>query len=90
MGILPYKLFIFIEDPKLDRCLYIIDGGFLLHKVAWPTCRTFSKIFNAYLGYVMKFKEAGKHVQVIFDGYEKSGTKDEERRMRKLKKKQIN
>lgn len=81
-----YKFFNPVLEPSNNKRVYIIDGGFLLRKVVWPACRTFSEIFKSYLQYVLKFKTDDTEVRIIFDGYDKSGTKDEERRIREFNK----
>lgn len=47
---------------------YIIDGGFLLHRVVWDNDETFNVIFDKYVQYVRR--HFGPEVTVIFDGYD--------------------
>lgn len=45
---------------------YIIDGGFLLHRLPWSQKETFEDIFTAYVKYVQN--KYGK-ATIVFDGY---------------------
>lgn len=62
-----------------DKVQYVIDGGFLLHRVVWPTNALFSSICDKYIQYLnSKYPKA----VVVFDGYPEdaqSGTKTAER-----------
>ena len=64
-----YKLFT-LEEKTLDprQCVYIIDAGYLLHKLVWPTGKTFGKVCAAYVRYVKA--HFGGDCTVVFDGYE--------------------
>lgn len=52
--------------PKKD-CLYIIDGGYLLHCALWPQLATYSDVVNAYNSYVIA--HFGRNTVIVFDGY---------------------
>lgn len=58
---------------------YIIDGGYLLHKVIWPPRSNFGDVIQSYYKFVEK--HFGKIVSLVFDGYSES-VKDAERRRR--------
>lgn len=62
-----------IDDPV--KVSYIIDGGHLLHRVVWQQPATFKQICEQYSDYVCT--HYGK-ATVVFDGYERSNTKDQE------------
>nr|CAI5843460.1 unnamed protein product [Callosobruchus analis] len=66
---------------------YVIDGGYLLHKVVWRKGERFSVICQRYVDYVSRhFK---RNVIIVFDGYSndiaKNNTKSGER-LRRVKK----
>ncbi|GBN73034.1 hypothetical protein AVEN_44198-1 [Araneus ventricosus] len=46
---------------------YIIDGGYLLHRVVWDREEIFDAIFEKYVYYVNR--HFGHNVIIIFDGY---------------------
>ena len=45
---------------------YVIDGGFLLHKVRWSSPIDMKDILPLYLGFL---KKLGRNVDIVFDGY---------------------
>ncbi|XP_031335335.1 uncharacterized protein LOC116165167 isoform X2 [Photinus pyralis] len=63
---------------------YVVDGGFLLHKVVWPEKKTFGQICDSYIEYLKK-KYTSTAV-VVFDGYSDAqrGTKQMERMRRSM------
>jgi len=70
-------LYDFIQSSKLVNftlgdALYVIDGGFLLHRVMWQLNLTFSQIFQLYLTYITN--NFGTNAVIVFDGYDKSST----------------
>jgi hypothetical protein len=70
----------------LDSCIqYVVDGGFLLHRVVWTKGHTFSHICQSYIEYVQRKYMAT--AVVIFDGYSDTeiGTKDMEQMRRSEK-----
>lgn len=68
--------------PSADD-IYVIDGGFLLHRVIWQTNQTYGQICSTYVDYVEK--KFGKNSIVVFDGYENdSSIKKAEQRRRYL------
>lgn len=82
-----YKAFTPTEQPNLQGCVYIIDGGYLLHKVVWSRGQPFSSICESYVSYVKsKYKDSAV---VVFDGYSEDktvrGTKHAERARRSRK-----
>ena len=82
-----YKAFIPNNEVNLQGCMYVIDGGYLLHKVVWIRGQTFSKICQAYVRFVKsKYSE---NATIVFDGYPEDdsciGTKCIERARRSRK-----
>lgn len=83
-----YNLFSPIEEPTLtgDVC-YVVDGGFLLHKVVWRKGAYFSFICQQYVDYVKKYYK--EQAVIVFDGYSddivKKSTKTAERLRRSTK-----
>ncbi|XP_065213981.1 uncharacterized protein LOC135841104 [Planococcus citri] len=71
--------------PNLENATYVIDGGFLLHRVLWIGNSTYGELCDKYVEYVQTF---GSDVMVVFDGYEdtKNSTKNAEH-LRRLKRK---
>lgn len=59
---------------------YIVDGGGLLHKFAWPKHSTYSDICSLYVRHI--HSTYGHAAMVVFDGYHGSSTKDEAHRRR--------
>ncbi|GBM42942.1 hypothetical protein AVEN_140823-1 [Araneus ventricosus] len=60
------------QDFNAETSVYIIDGGYLLHRVIWNRCSTFSSICDNYVTYVRtKYKSTAL---VIFDGYSENET----------------
>lgn len=53
--------------PDPSEYNYVIDGGFLLHKVTWRKDGTFQKIFEDYSAYVCNHYSA--NATIVFDGY---------------------
>ena len=69
-------------DPRLGM-RYVLDGGWLLHKVKWQQGVTFLEILKQYLDYVQK--HYGFHSIIVFDGYNNGPcTKDHEHERRSL------
>ena len=46
---------------------YVIDGGWLLHRVKWQKGFLYSEIINQYVDYVTR--HYGVNVVIVFDGY---------------------
>ncbi|CAF4889681.1 unnamed protein product [Pieris macdunnoughi] len=55
-------------DINNTNSTYIIDGGFLLHRVVWDSEETFNVILDKYVQYVRR--HFGSRVTVVFDGYD--------------------
>ena len=62
-----------------NDCMFVIDGGALLHRVCWSKGMKFSEIRKLYTSYVRK--HYGDAV-VVFDGYKNESTKSYEQRRR--------
>ena len=58
---------------------YVIDGGELLHKFAWPKNSTYAEICALYVGHV---RSSYANATVVFDGYHGPSAKDEAHRRR--------
>ncbi|CAH0556725.1 unnamed protein product [Brassicogethes aeneus] len=54
-------------DINHTNATYIIDGGYLLHRVVWDSEETFNVILDKYVQYVRR--HFGSTVTVVFDGY---------------------
>ena len=71
-----------IPEPRSPK--YVIDGGFLLHKVVFPRPATFAAIARVYADYVLQ--HWGEGATVVFDGYpNRPTTKSEEQQRRAAK-----
>lgn len=82
-----YKAFTPTEQANLQGCVYVIDGGYLLHRVVWSRGQSFSSICESYVSFVKsKYKDSAV---VVFDGYPQEdscrGTKYTERARRSRK-----
>ncbi|XP_044579087.1 uncharacterized protein LOC123261518 [Cotesia glomerata] len=55
-------------DINNTNATYIIDGGYLLHRVVWDSEETFNVILDKYVQYVRR--HFGPRVTVVFDGYD--------------------
>lgn len=67
-----------IDKMKYD-CLFVVDGGALLHRVCWIKGMSFSEIGKLYVDYIRK--HYGK-ATVVFDGYKELSTKSCEHQRR--------
>jgi len=69
-------------DINHKNTTYIIDGGYLLHRVVWNREETVYVIFEKYVHYI--HKHFGYNVIVVFDGYNdyKKNTKAAEQNRR--------
>jgi len=47
-------------NVDLDNASYIVDGGFLLHRVIWQAKETFFPILKKYVDYVKDYYNKGK------------------------------
>eukprot|EP00794_Sanderia_malayensis_P012470 gene12470-13758_t len=66
-------------DTLKDECMFVVDGGALLHRVCWINGMTFSDIGRLYVAYIRK--HYGK-ATVVFDGYQELSTKSCEHKRR--------
>ena len=58
-----------------DSVSYVLDGGFLLHRISWAKGQTYNEICDSYVDYVIK--HYGEGTTVVYDGYDgKPSTKD--------------
>lgn len=59
-------------QTKIEKCVYVIDGGMLLHRVPWKNNDKYESIFNSCVGYLKRnFKS---DVVVVFNGYMNNST----------------
>ena len=57
-------------DLNHNECVYIIDGGWLLHRLQWNKGDISHKMFTSYVTYLQRnFKS---DIAVVFDGYSNS------------------
>jgi hypothetical protein len=71
------------DAAKPHTLTYIVDGGFLLHRVRWSPTMNDSDVIPLFIKYVTSF---GLCVSVVFDGYETGPSiKDQEHARRSLK-----
>ena len=68
-----YTIHDVIPDISIESWKKVIDGGMLHHKLPWQISNTFSSILDSYMKHV---DGMGKGIQIIFDGYLSSNTKD--------------
>lgn len=83
-----YDSFSTVESPEMSLSdhLYVIDGGFLLHKVVRRGCCVVNEIFDKIKKYINNYYKSRVHI--VFDGYpdvELAGTKSAERLRRSTK-----
>ena len=65
----------------------VIDGGALLHKVAWPSSSTYGTIVKEYLKFIKRKFSRYPNICVVFDSYdEKYSTKNYEHTRRNVSK----
>ena len=63
-----------LDTPEVPgEVQFVLDGGSLLQRIPWTQGSTYGEICTVYVDYVTK--KYGEAV-VVFDGYEKSSTKD--------------
>ncbi|GBO45580.1 hypothetical protein AVEN_102828-1 [Araneus ventricosus] len=68
-----------------DNLYFVLYGGSLIHRVAWPKQETFGDVYTTYMSYIKR--HYGAEVTVVFDGYTESSvnTKVIERQRRRMK-----
>lgn len=59
---------------------FVMDGGFFLHKLTWPSPATFGQVCSVYKSYLGSF---GQSCEVVFDGYSKGPSTKDEAHMRR-------
>ena len=86
-----YKAFKPLPDTTLldSSTVYVIDGGFLLHRVVWSSGHTFEQICDSYIHYVRS--KYNQSATIVFDGYSdgQKSTKSMERLRRSTKKQSV-
>jgi len=80
-----YDNFKTIASLPTEDIAYVIDGGFLLHRVLWHVNETILNVWEKYVLYVKKHFHGD--VVIVFDGYKTSyeNTKSFERLRRQTK-----
>ena len=51
-----------------SNSFYVIDGGYFLQTVKWPTPATYQEIYDVYRAFVIK--KIGTSATIVFDGYD--------------------
>ncbi|XP_043285283.1 uncharacterized protein [Venturia canescens] len=80
-----YNFFTPVEPQvKAPNNAYVIDGGFLLHKIVWQSTEIFKDILDRYVNYLVN--NYSPNCIVVFDGYPEKAdemfTKSAERQRR--------
>ena len=70
--------YIWSSTKQVSACIpsgaySVVDGGFLLHRLPWPSGSTYSEIIAMYSDFVT---QRYKQVSIVFDGYSMPSTKD--------------
>ncbi len=52
--------------PSEDNCVYVIDGGSLIHRILWQKGSTYDTIYQNYMNYVNR---RYRNPITVFDGY---------------------
>lgn len=83
-----YRAFAPTEQADLNDTKYVIDGGFLLHRVKWHHGQTYAEICSSYVSYVKSNYKS--NAVVIFDGYPDEACESTKRieRLRRAQRKQ--
>ena len=68
-----YKFDDVIPKIERDKWRIVVDGGMRLHKITWEIGSSFSTILDSYVNYV---NGIGEYIDIMFDGYLNSNTKD--------------
>lgn len=70
------------EPTSTVNTIYVVDGGWLLHKVVWGINLTFHVIAKKYLDYIIS--NFGRNCVIIFDGYSYDLSTKNTERLRRL------
>ncbi|KAJ8892545.1 hypothetical protein PR048_005126 [Dryococelus australis] len=65
---------LFIPISATDTCnvAYVIDGGFILHRVVWQTKEQFSSVIDKYVNYIKNHYRP--NTIIVFDSYPEDAT----------------
>ena len=78
------KGFVSYKSNIPEKCLFVLDGGHLLHTVIWPVLSTYGDVCQSYISHILKHYGTG--TTVVFDGYSNAtSTKVVEQRRRAQK-----
>jgi hypothetical protein len=61
-----------IEKVNLQDAVYVVDGGYLLHRVTWQSKDKFSSILQKYVDYVNSYYK--RDATIVYDGYDTDGS----------------
>lgn len=82
-----YRVFDDVKEGSINESgtKYVIDGGYLIHRVVWPKQGSFVDVSATYVNFIQK--HYGKDVTVVFDGYSSNelSTKSTLRQQRLMK-----
>ena len=68
-----------------EDSIYVVDGGYYLHRVDWSNKETYQEVIDAYVEYA-DLHYSGEHRTIVFDGYQNQlSTKLGTQRQRALK-----
>ncbi|CAH0381337.1 unnamed protein product [Bemisia tabaci] len=73
-------------EINTSNAMYVIDGGFLLHRVLWARGLTFSSICKNYVSYVKSHYHSSLAI-VVFDGYPSDADERSTKYMERLRRK---
>ncbi|KYN12193.1 hypothetical protein ALC57_15644 [Trachymyrmex cornetzi] len=69
-----YKAFEQCSDSiNFGNSIYVIDGGYLLHRVVWNHMESFASICNNYIEFVRIYYKS--NAVIVFDGYPEDANK---------------
>ncbi|GBM26419.1 hypothetical protein AVEN_139371-1 [Araneus ventricosus] len=68
-----YDLFSTATDVHFTSTCYVVDGGFLLHRVSWQEKESFSLILKKYVDFAKKHFNEG--ASIVFHGYPEDAAK---------------
>lgn len=72
------------SNDLVDNAMFIVDGGYLLHKVIWQIPSTYGEIFEQYIKFV--HYNYGSRCTIVFDGYDSGPTTKAQEQLRRSKK----
>lgn len=67
-----------------DDTYFVIDGGYLIHKVVWQFPTTYEEIYKQFFKYIVY--HYGKNSTIVFDSYDSNLTTKEQEQIRRYQK----